>query len=304
MSAAMQWSVSGLTWPNRSASQFVEAGGLRWHVQKAGSGPTLLLLHGTGAATHSWRGLFPLLARFFTVIAPDLPGHGFTAAPDAAQHSLPGFAGLVHSLLGKLGAHPALVVGHSAGAAVALRMCLDGTIAPAGVVSINGAILPLQGLPGTIFSPLAKLLAANPLVPRFFSWRAGDRAVTERLLRSTGSTIDAEGISLYVELMRHSSHAAAALNMMANWDLTSLQRDIAKLSTPLLLLVADNDRTVPPSEASRLQRLLPASANVSVHHLPHLGHLAHEEAPEKIFDLIHDYALQVGALSHTPELAL
>ena len=118
----MQWHVSGLTWPNRAASSFVEAGGLRWHVQQAGTGPTLLLLHGTGAATHSWRGLFPLLAQHFAVIAPDLPGHGFTTAPLPAAHSLPSFAALIAALLAKLEAQPALVVGHSAGAAIAARM--------------------------------------------------------------------------------------------------------------------------------------------------------------------------------------
>lgn len=289
MSAPMQWSVSGLTWPNRAASSFVDAGGLRWHVQQAGAGPTIVLLHGTGAATHSWRGLFPWLSQFFTVIAPDLPGHGFTSAPLPAAHSLPSFAALIDALLTALHVKPALVVGHSAGAAIAARMCLEHTISPAGIVAINGAMLPLQGLPGAVFSPLAKLLAANALVPKLFSWRAGERAVTERLLHSTGSTIDEAGVALYGELMRHSSHASAALNMMAHWDLPALQRDIAKLTTPLLLLVGENDRTVPPAEAIRLQRLLPRAA---IKKLPQLGHLAHEEAPEMIGALIAEFAQQ------------
>ena len=286
----MQWDACGLTWPNRSASAFVNAGGLRWHVQQAGEGPTILLLHGTGAATHSWRGLLPLLARQFTVIAPDLPGHGFTTAPLPAAHSLPSFASLIAALLAKLDAQPSLVVGHSAGAAIAARMCLDNAISPDGLVAINGAILPLQGLAGTVFSPLAKLLAANALVPKLFSWRAGDRAVTERLLRSTGSRIDEEGVALYGELMRHPAHAAAALNMMAQWDLPSLQRDILRLATPLLLIVGENDRTVPASEATRLQRQLPHTA---IERLAQLGHLAHEEAPGKIGALIVSFAERV-----------
>ena len=295
MSAAMQWEVSGLTWPNRAASSFVEAGGLRWHVQQAGAGPTLLLLHGTGAATHSWRSLFPWLATFFTVIAPDLPGHGFTSAPLPAEHSLPSFAALVAALLTTLRAKPALVVGHSAGAAIAARMCLDHTISPAGIVAINGALLPLQGLPGTVFSPLAKLLAANSIVPKLFSWRAGDRAVTERLLRGTGSKIDADGVALYGELMRHSSHAASALNMMAHWDLPALERDIARLTTPMMLVVGDNDRTVPPHDAARLQRYLPKA---TVTHLPHLGHLAHEEAPHRVGEIIRAFATEIAVLQN------
>ena len=299
MTGAMQWSVNGLTWPNRSASTFIEAGGLRWHVQKAGSGPELLLLHGTGAATHSWRGLCPWLTRHFTVVAPDLPGHGFTTAPEPTAHSLSSFATLIATLLLKLRMRPALVVGHSAGAAIAIRMCLDGSIAPVGIVAINGALLPLRGLPGTFFSPLAKLLAANSLVPRLFSWRAGDRAVTERLLRGTGSQIDEDGITLYGELMRHPAHAAAALNMMAQWNLDALQRDIAQLRTPLLLVVGDRDRTVPPDDAARLRRLLPDAELVR---LPQLGHLAHEEAPEQVGQLILNYAGKLGTSHEVTEL--
>ncbi|MFN5717015.1 MAG: alpha/beta fold hydrolase, partial [Bradyrhizobium sp.] len=76
--SGLVWSRDGTDWPNRNASVFVEAAGIRWHVQRMGEGPSLLLIHGTGAATHSWRDMLPLLARHFSVVAPDLPGHGFT----------------------------------------------------------------------------------------------------------------------------------------------------------------------------------------------------------------------------------
>ncbi len=72
------WEKEGQDWPNREFSRFVDAAGLTWHVQVMGSGPAILLVHGTGAATHSWRDLAPLLARHFTVVAPDLPGGGGT----------------------------------------------------------------------------------------------------------------------------------------------------------------------------------------------------------------------------------
>lgn len=292
----MRWDVNGLTWPNRDASSFVEAGELRWHVQRAGRGPALLLLHGTGAATHSWRSLLPWLAQFFTVIAPDLPGHGFTTAPTFSAYSMPAFASLVAALLAKLCVQPAIVVGHSAGAAIAARMCLDGAIAPTAIVAINGAMLPLQGVAGTVFSPLAKLLAANPLVPKLFSWRASNREVTARLLRSTGSVIDDEGITLYGELMRHPAHAAAALNMMAHWDLPSLQRDLARLQPALMLINGGNDRTVAPSEAARVQRLLPAAR---IERLEAYGHLVHEEVADQVGALIVDFIRRLRLLAET-----
>ena len=89
---APDWDEDGRDWPNREASRVVSAGGLRWHVQVLGTGPTLLLVHGTGAATHSWRDLAPRLARRFTIVAPDLPGHGFTSSPGDDRMSMPAMA--------------------------------------------------------------------------------------------------------------------------------------------------------------------------------------------------------------------
>src|ERR1700761_4966325 len=139
MSDKPNWNIEGRDWPNREASRFVEVGGLRWHVQMMGEGPVALLAHGTGAATHSWRDLAPLLAHRFTVVAPDLPGHGFTATPSRHRLSLPGMAHDLGALCTKLGLRPAIVVGHSAGAAILTRMALDGLIAPNLIVSLNGA---------------------------------------------------------------------------------------------------------------------------------------------------------------------
>ncbi len=289
-----RWDEDGRDWPLREASRFVEAAGLRWHVQQFGTGPVLLLLHGTGAATHSWRGLAPLLAPHFTVIAPDLPGHGFTGDARAGQLSLPGMARALGALLHALDARPVLVVGHSAGAAIAARMALDGSVAPAGLVSLNGALLPLPGLPGLVFSPLAKLLALNPLVPRFFAWRGAERAAVRRLIDGTGSTLDPVGLELYGRLIRRSGHVAGALGMMASWDLAPLARDLPRLQTPLLLVTGTNDRTIAPSETGRVQARLPAAEALS---LPGLGHLAHEEHPAAIADAILAFARRVGGLA-------
>ena len=90
--AELAWSRDGATWPHHGASRFVTAAGIRWHVQEMGQGPVVLLVHGTGAATHSWRGLMPLLAQTHRVIAIDLPGHGFTQTPAPQRLTLPGMA--------------------------------------------------------------------------------------------------------------------------------------------------------------------------------------------------------------------
>lgn len=293
MTAGLRWEVDGHDWPHREASRFVAAGGLRWHVQQMGSGPAMLLLHGTGSATHSWRDLMPALARTFTVIAPDLPGHGFTEAPPPARLSLPGMAMAVAALLDAIGIRPEVAVGHSAGAAIAARMSLDGRLSARALVSLCGALLPLRGIPGYVFAPMARLFAATSLVPRLFAWRAGDPAVVERLVRGTGSTIDRTGLNLYGRLIRSPAHAAAALDMMAHWDVHPLERDLPRLAPRLLQIVGTGDHTVPPAEARRVQQLLPEAAIVP---LAGAGHLAHEERPLEVAQVICRFAADGAAV--------
>ncbi|MCG6896737.1 MAG: alpha/beta fold hydrolase [Thiocapsa sp.] len=294
MDDAPVWETDGRDWPNRAASRFINAGGLRWHLQQMGDGPTVLLLHGTGAATHSWRAFAPALAERFTVIAPDLPGHGFTSALPLHRMSLPGMAGAVNGLLREIDCSPDLVIGHSAGAAILVRMSLDGFIRPRGLISLNGALMPWRGLPAHIFSPAAKLMAANTLVARLFARRAADRRAVERLVRSTGSTLEPAGVDLYQRLIRHPSHVRATLAMMANWDLAALAPELSRLEPPLFLVVGEQDTTVPPSEARRVRERLPGA---EVIRLPGLGHLAHEERPAEVAHLIEALADRVGLMA-------
>ncbi len=297
--STLDFAVAGADWPNRDASRFVSAGGQRWHVQMMGQGPILLLIHGTAASTHSWRDLMAPLARHFTVVAPDLPSHGFTSAPPNRQLSLAGMASLLTGLLAALGVKPMLAVGHSAGAAVLVRMTIDGQIAPAGLVSINGALLPFPGIAGHIFPAMAKLIYLNPLTPRLFS-SAATPAKVARLIEDTGSRIDARGLDLYARLMAHPRHVAGALGMMANWDLHGLERDLPKLRAPLLVIAGECDRAVPPLEALKLKRMVPDS---DVRIIPRLGHLAHEEQPDAILAEILSFARRHAIIEANPQRA-
>jgi magnesium chelatase accessory protein len=283
----LNWSTDGADWPNREASAFVEAAGILWHVQRMGQGTPLLLVHGTGAASHSWRDLLPLLARHFDVIALDLPGHGFTQAPASHRMSLSGMAADLATLLREIEVAPEVVVGHSAGAAILARMCLDQKIAPDLLVSLNGAFLPLDGVAGHLFSPLARMMVLNPLLPRLFAWQASFAGAVERLLDGTGSRLDARGIALYRKLVGSRGHVASALYMMANWHLAPLKRDLPTLQPRLLLVAAVNDRSVSPDVSRRVRRLVPGAL---LERVPDCGHLAHEEQPQQIADLILKHA--------------
>ncbi len=292
MIGRLRWDIEGADWPNRQASRFVRAAGLLWHVQEAGAGPNILLLHGTGAATHSWRGLLPLLAQSHHVLAPDLPGHGFTAMPLATRMSLPGMARLVGDLLQRIGFQPDLVVGHSAGAAIAARMILDGRIQPHGLLSLNGALMPLPGPSSQLFPVAARLLASTRVVPWIFSLHAANRDLVTRLLGNTGSRLEEADLRLYRRLLLNPGHVSAALQMMAHWDLESLWADLPSLRLPVTLVVGSADGMIPPADAERLSAILP-QARVRV--LERLGHLAHEEQPARIASLIETFATDLWA---------
>ena len=256
----------------------------------------LLLLHGTGASAHSWRQVAPLAAAAgHQVVVPDLPGHGGTRAVDAkgARHDLPAMADALAALLQALGVERTALrwlVGHSAGAAIGARLVLDGTAAPRALIAFNGALLPLQGPAGVWFSPIARWLALNPLVPAMFAWTAAARpALTRRLLAGTGSRLDDEGMALYERLLGDASHVAGALAMMASWDLAPLAHALPRLPVPLELLVGERDRTLPPAHALRVRERVP-SARIT--RLPGLGHLMHEEDPAGVWARL--VALQPG----------
>jgi len=292
MSGDLDWQRDGRDWPHHEASRFVEAGGVCWHVQQMGEGPALLLVHGTGASTHSWRNLMPLFAPYFTVIATDLPGHGFTSSGDRVA-TLPGMARALSALLNEIGVQPTLVVGHSAGAAILIRMALDGSITPKGLVSVNGALAQFRGVARHVFGPLAKLLVLNPFVPRVFTWAAGGRHSVERLLRDTGSTLSRDGIALYARLMQSPRHVRGALAMMANWDLEPLERELPRLAVPLLLIAAGGDLAVPAEVSVQVRDRVPGA---KLEFVRGLGHLAHEERPEQVARIITEYARQWRAL--------
>lgn len=310
---ALDWSRDKASWPHAAASRFVEAGGWRWHVQhwrspgvlrseKFGKGSqtavreraatgerdhsadraeTVLLLHGTGASAHSFRQLAPRLAQRFEVLVPDLPGHAFTTSTSGRDVTLPAVAEAVAALLKALDARATVIVGHSAGAAIGAQMCLARLAAPRQLVSINGALLPLQGPIQQWFSPLAKWLVVNPLVPHLFAWQAAQPGAVQRLLASTGSRIDDDGVALYGRLVADARHAAGALRLMASWHLSPLAAALPRLRTPLTLVVGSRDGTVPPAQGREVQRRVPGAR---LAWLEGLGHLAHEEDPGRVLE--------------------
>ena len=281
----MDWETQRHDWPNAGFSSFVEATGVRWHVQQAGTrGPRLLLLHGTGASSHTWRDIFLPLAEQAQVLAIDLPGHGFSSLANHEGMSLPGMAKNIGDLLKHLEWPVDAFIGHSAGAAIAAQMVLDQRLNPGILIGINPAWLPLPGWAGLLFPPAAKLLAMSRFVPHWFARQASSDGMLDKLLLSTGSQLDEKGKDYYARLVASPSHALGALKMMAAWDLSLGAHKLKQLHCPVRMLIGANDTTVPPEQATQAMALLSDAKCV---HWAGYGHLVHEEAPKQTVDFCH-----------------
>lgn len=280
----MDWTRYADTWPNSEHSAFVQARPHRWHLQTMGpeDAPTVLLLHGAGGATHSWRDTAPLLATRWRVIAPDLPGHGFTRLGALQRSGLDLMAADLHALLERQGERPAAIVGHSAGGALALRMAQTSRTPLAAAVGLNAALDNFDGAAGILFPMMAKALALNPLVAPTMA-RLAQPGTVQRLIAGTGSRIDDLGLALYRACISDARHVDGTLTMMSQWRLDRLRAALPQTDVPTLLLAGEEDRAVSPATSERAARRLPqGEAEV----LPGLGHLAHEEAPEEVAERI------------------
>lgn len=292
----MRWDIDGHHVPHRDWSRFVTAGGLKFHVQVTGpeGAPVLLLIHGTGATTHSFADLAPLLATQFRVVIPDLPGHGFTAKMNAPTPE--NVAKAIAALMAALDVQPAIILGHSVGAAVAFMLVARGLLQPQAVVALGGALLPFAGV-GKAYPGLAKALFVNPFVPALFSFTTRLQSMPDLLGRWTGSRSSREQVAHYERLFRSPAHTGGALALMANWDLDEIERCISGVKCPVLLLHGERDKTVPPDTSRKVAQRLISHGTQAVHKgLAGLGHLAHEEAPGLHAEAVIEFAREQGIL--------
>lgn len=286
------WRRDGGNWPDHERSEFWRVDGTTWHLQRQGKGPLVLLLHGTGAATHSWSPLVPELENKFELLNVDLPGHGFTQVRGGFQPSLPNMAAELVALLRDLDATPAMIVGHSAGAAIALYLVARKRLLPDTLVSINGAFEPFSGLMRWVAPITAKAATVGGLAAWMVSRNSAGSAGVRNLVENVGSDPDAVNTRPYSVLMRQRGHIQGALRMMANWNVSSLMRDCAQVSIPVLFLAGRQDKAVPCEVSERAAGRTP---NGTYLEFDKLGHLAHEEAPQQVAKAINDHWDRISA---------
>ena len=275
-------------WPFRTASRHIQCGRHLWHLQDIGSGPAVLLLHGAGGAGHSFRHLIPLLQANHRLLVLDLPGQGFSVPGHRSRCNLDAMAEDIAALAAQEHWPPFAIVGHSAGAAVALRLAEIRDVRA--VIGINAALGGFDGVAGWLFPAMANVLARLPLVPQLFSKLAGTPHQVRQLLASTGSRIEAAGEAQYLHLLRQPDHVAATLAMMAQWNLEGLLRRLPQQTTRCLLITSAGDKAVPPAVSQRAAAVMACAHWVN---LPRFGHLVHEESPDQVAGLIMDFIANV-----------
>jgi pimeloyl-ACP methyl ester carboxylesterase len=269
----------------------VEIHGHRRAYVKMGSGPALLLLHGLGCDHRTWLPVLESLAASYTVIAPDLLGHGASDKP-RADYSLGGYANGMRDLLTVLGIEKVTVVGHSFGGGVAMQFAYQYPERTERIVLVSSGGL------GPEVSPAIRAIT----LPGFHQAMAvltlpGIRHVsgsTLRLLASTGlpGTRDLDEVAgVYESFADPAARAATRHVVRAVVDLkgqvvTMSDRAYLTSQVPMCVIWGREDHVIPVSHADNAGALAP-SARVEV--LADCGHFPHKDHPERFVGIVEDF---------------
>lgn len=252
-----------------------------WFFQEKGQGFPLVLLHGLGASSFSWRENIGPLAQNFRVLAPDLPGHGRTPATVVPDFRLETLTRELLRLLDRLGVRQAALVGNSLGGSLALllaRECPErfpalGLLAPAAALSRAPWIFyPLR-------LPLLGLAAAALLGP----WIV---PLGLRLAYHRRDHITPEVVAGYAPTFRPLANRLALRQLARQvdfWPSARVEGLLRDLRQPVSLIWGEQDLILPATQASWLQHRLPQA---EVHLLPGVGHAPQEEASGPVNEIL------------------
>ena len=259
---------------------------VKLYYEEQGKGPPLLLIHGFGASTFTWRFVAPELAKTHRVIAVDLKGFGQSDKPFDERYSVVDQAELLAQLIEEKDLRNLTLVGHSFGGGVALLLALqanqrlDGRITK--LVLLDSIAYPQQ-IP--VFFRLLDVPLVSQIGVRLVPPTVQTRVALE-IAYFDDSKIDAAEIETYAAPLK----TAAGKHAMIHSARQILPEDIAQLSEsykaielPTLILWCDHDRIVPLEVGLRLRRTLP---NSTLRLVEDCGHMPQEEQPAATLALI------------------
>lgn len=252
-----------------------------------GSGPVLLLIHGMGCDSSTWDSVIEPLAEHFTVLAPDLLGHGESDKP-TGDYSLGGYANGMRDLLTVLGIDRVTIVGHSFGGGVAMQFAYQFPERTERVVLVSTGGL------GREVSPLIRAMTlpgagAALAIATARPWRPVVSA-TLQALSSTGwaSTRDlGEVARIYESLAEPRSRAAVRrlTSHVLDWRgqfITMTDRTYLAQLMPVLVVWGRDDMVIPVAHATHAARASLSDVRV----LDRSGHFPHRDHPQRFVELV------------------
>ncbi|MGJ9411156.1 alpha/beta fold hydrolase [Aeromicrobium sp. CF4.19] len=270
--------------------QYVVVHGYRRAYRRAGSGPVLLLLHGLGCDSSTWDRVVAPLSEHFTVIAPDLLGHGDSDKPDA-DYSLGGYANGMRDLLAVLGIDSVTVVGHSLGGGVAMQFAYQFPDRTERIVLVSTGGL------GREVAPLVRLLtlpgsgAALSFATRG-PWRGAVAGGLRALSRSglTATRDLGEVARIYESFADPATRRAVqrVTSHVLDWRgqfITMTDRTYLATIVPVLVVWGADDQVIPAIHA----QVARDQAWSDVHVLPGAGHFPHRDRPAEVVALVRDF---------------
>lgn len=283
-------------------SRFIEINGLRVHYKQAGQGePWVILLHGFLASVFSWREVLEPLAQYGTVIAFDRPAFGLTERPLVWEQVNPytpeAQTDLVIGLMDALGADQAILVGNSAGGAIAMYTALRYPARVQALVLVDAAIYSGGGAPAWIkpLLGLPQLRRLGPLFVRNFFNRQATSGEANQLLAAAWhdpKLITPEIIAGYSLPFQVKDWDRALWEFTLASRHLKLSQRLDELSLPVLVITGDDDRIVPAEESLRLAEEI-AGAQLVV--IPNCGHVPQEECPQPFLEAMRRFLLGLSA---------
>jgi pimeloyl-ACP methyl ester carboxylesterase len=268
----------------------------------AGDGPAVVLVHGLALSSTTWRPVMPALAERYTVIAPDLLGHGQSGKP-RGDYSLGAYASGIRDLLVALDIERATFVGHSLGGGIAMQLgyqfperCERLVLVASGGLGteVNG-LLRAVTLPGAeyvlpvILSPWLRLRAeAVGGWFRHLGWRPG--TTLAEVWRSYTNLTDRAGLQAFV-------HTVRSVIDVSGQRVSARDRLYLASRVPTLIVWGEDDAIIPASHASATHEAIPGSR---LEVLPHAGHFLPFEEPEWFSRVLLDFldSTEPAAVGH------
>jgi pimeloyl-ACP methyl ester carboxylesterase len=252
-----------------------------WFYQEAGRGFPLVLLHGLGASSFSWRRNIEPLSRHFQILAPDLPAHGRTPPEAVADFSLQTLTRELLDLFERQGVSQAVLAGNSLGGSLALLLARDYPERFPALVLLAPAVA-LSRLPW-FFYPLRLPLGGVALAMLLGTWTV---RLALHLSYYQQELITPEVMAGYAPTLRTLANRLALRRLVCQVDplpLSEVEVLLSHLVQPLCLIWGEQDRILPPQQAFWLKERLPQA---ELHMLPGVGHAPQEEAPGLVNEII------------------